>query len=219
MWKPIFLCKRTAGAAAISSPVSDELSSPGESKQTAKSSAIAVAATPPFAATRPVVDSLGTSDATVPSNLNMSGASRPHRSTASSPVGHVRGKRHDLNLGEKRPTTGRDEPSLRARSAQAAQSDPAPSLCAGEFPLEMPTDAGAVANPLVFLSRETIVQSGYRVSVRDAYQAYLAWAREHDLPAASLVRFGHAATALGFSRRKSRDWFYSDRNLRCLENA
>ena len=62
-------------------------------------------------------------------------------------MNRARRTRRDGRQGKSRPRPGREVPTIRARSAQAARSRPRPSVPADRLPFAVSTTAGVIASP------------------------------------------------------------------------
>lgn len=119
--------------------------------------------------------------------------------------------------GRRKVASGRGAPEIRARAARL----PAPQIQtvytaggdAGHVPPRIAVDGVQCVNPTIFLIAHTRHSTGSRLWVRDAFQAYQAYAAKAGISAASAELFGRAATSLGWKRGKSCDRFYIDRML------
>ena len=125
--------------------------------------------------------------------------------------------------GTSRPTRpisatarGRDTPKLRAATTftSAMASVQIDGKIKGTLPQTIVVDGTDIANPTIFLIECTDACDGQRLWARDAYQAYQKWAQLSGSKAGSFDQLGRAATALGWERGKSSEWYYRNRTLK-----
>ena len=147
---------------------------------------------------------------------------RAHTAQSRTPC-RARAARPYVQQGRVKPKLGREVHSIRAGIRAGIERTETPSVMAVSenngktetFPRDIMIGGKMLINPAVFFVTQTVAAPGERLSVRVAYQAYLAYSDHFRSNAAvSIVQFSQAATALGWMRIKSGDRYFVDRALR-----